>query len=366
MLSKLSSLPNQLGILGWENVSPVFFCAWISNVPCVFIGDPGSAKTTFQVRFSKALDLKIDVLDLQYLSITRLLGIPNPEKLKLGFLDYVGGLLSTKPDVVILDELNRCQDQVQGIILEFLREGRLNNSYLKCKRIASCNPPSNNLVGVHYLDYAQATRLAHIPIPNLTLSLWDRFIDDWNSSYSIGDECRKNCQDLNNLQLENPDAKHLKSITNALLNSFNNIPVSGRQIDLLLRLLTASWTLEKNGYHSFSGLDIARLGSSIIPHQLTRNSWGINDHELFVNQLSKKLPDYPWQSNEILKTQNLSVQVEQTQMRFQLMDLETILPHCSGTTLENFIAFETFISKAVGDPRFHVEFDNWNLLEKLR
>jgi hypothetical protein len=366
MVSKLQRLPQDLGILGWDSISPTFFCAWIANIPCVFIGDPGAAKTTFQVRFARALELKLDVLDLQYLSTTRLLGIPNPEKLRVSVLEYVGGLLSTKPDVVILDELNRCQDQVQGIILEFLREGRLNNSYLKCKRVASCNPPANNLVGVHYLDYAQATRLIHIPIPNLSISLREQFIEDWNVQFVITPETKLLCQELNSLELLKPNPAHVKSIAIALLDSFNNIPVSGRQIDLLLRLLSASWTLEANGFHSFTGLDIARLGASIIPFQLTRNSWNISDGELFATQISKRLPDFPWKSDEVIKTQNLSVQVEQTQMKFQMMEIESILPHCKGTSLENFIAFEVFVAKAASDPRFQVEFDNWDLLEKLR
>jgi hypothetical protein len=365
MKSILMMLPEALGILGWEGIAPTFFCSWIANVPCVFIGDPGSAKTTFQIRFARALELKIDVLDLQYLSTTRLLGIPNPEKLKAGILEYVGGLLSTRPEIVILDELNRCQDQVQGIILEFLREGRLNNSYLKCKRMASCNPPTNNLTGVHYLDYAQATRLVHIAIPNLSISLWTQFIDDWNVTFDLSEEVKSLCQSIHSLELISPDPNHLKSISMALLNSFNKIPVSGRQIDLLLRLLTASWTLEYHNLHTFTALDIARLGASIIPYQLTRNTWGITESDLFINQLSKKLPDFPWKSEEVFKTQNLSVQVEQTQLKFQMYELEALLPHCNGTTLENFIAFEIFLEKAIANPRFNVKFDNWELMRSF-
>jgi hypothetical protein len=363
MASKLQLIPEQLGTYGWRNIAPLFMCSWLADVPSVFIGNPGSSKTTFHKRFCLALDLKVEVLDLQHLTTTRLLGLPHPDSLKIKVLDYVGGVADKKPDVVIFEELNRCFDHVQGLILEFIREGRLDNHYIKCKRIANCNPPSNVLVGVHFLDYAQATRLVNIPIPDLTTALWEKFIDEWQVSFKISAEAKEACKEANSVKMVQPDTERLKLIAFNLLNSIPNIPVSGRQIDNLLRLLSASWSFEKAGLHKFTALDLGRLCASLIPYQLTRNSWDIKDFETFATNLSQKLPNYPWGAEAFPKTQNLSVEVEALQLQYQKMELSDLLPLCSGTDLSNFIAFEVFVSRAAADPSYDVDFDGWETLK---
>jgi hypothetical protein len=361
--SKLQLIPEQLGTYGWRNVAPMFLCSWLADVPSVFIGNPGSAKTTFHKRFCEALGLKVEVLDLQYLTTTRLLGLPHPESLKQEVLKYVGGVADKKPDVVIFEELNRCFDHVQGIILEFIREGRLDQNYIKCKRICNCNPPSNVLVGVHFLDYAQATRLVNIPVPDLTTALWDRFIDDWQVSFKITPEAKTACKEVTHVKLVQPDNERLKLIAFNLLNSIPNIPVSGRQIDNLLRLLSASWSFEVAGLHKFKAIDLGRLCASLIPYQLTRNNWDIKDFETFATTLSSKLPNFPWSAESFPKTQNLSVEVETLQLQYQKMDLPELLTVCFGTDLSNFIAFEVFVSRAASDPAYDIEFDGWEALK---
>lgn len=359
-MSDLQKIIESLGILGWEDVAPTFFSSWIAGVPSVLIGEPGASKTTFQVRFCEALGQKVEILDLQYLTPSRLIGIPNPDKLKLGLLEYVGGLVASHPDVVILEEINRCHDSTQSLILEFLREGRLDKHYIKCKRIASCNPPGvNSLVGVHYLDYAQATRMVHIPVPNLTSSLTNKFVSEWGLRWKLNPEVGEACKYVDSIQLEKPPQDLFESISKSLIENLSEYKLSGRQIDTLLRLLCASWTLEKKKLHEFTAHDLGRLAVSVIPLTLSKTPWSIQPDVLQI-QVAKGLPNFPWK--DPIKTVlpfNASVEVESNKQKFQWMEIEDILPNIKGKKNENFIAFEILMEKILKSPAWDKPFDNF-------
>lgn len=358
-MSDLQVLIKELGILGWDEVAPVFFASWIAGVPSVLIGEPGAAKTTLQTRFARALGLKVEILDLQHLTPSRLLGIPNPDRLKEGLLEYVGGLIASHPDVVILEEINRCHDSTQSLILEFLREGRLDKYYIKCKRMASCNPPGvNSLVGVHYLDYAQATRMVHIQVPNLSSTLASTFIDNWNLDWAPDKETSDMCKHVHNLKPGQPPQEILKSIALSLISNLNEYKISGRQIDTLLRLLCASWTLEQEGLHTFNAHDLGRLATSVIPLTLCKTPWTIKPEFLEV-QVAKGLPEFPWQQ-ELQKTStNVSTLIEQAQRKYSAMEIEDILPNIKGKGPDHFIAFEILLQKITKSAAWNKPFDNF-------
>lgn len=363
-ISKLQELPRLLGILGWEKISPIFCACWVADVPCVLIGDPGSAKSTFQLRFAKALGLKVEILDLQFLNTTRLLGIPNPEKLKEGFLEYVGGIIAKRPDVVICEELTRCFDHVQGYMLEFLREGRLDQQYLKCKRIANCNPPTNMLVGVHHLDYAKATRITHVPVPNISLALADTFLDSWTTQWVLDPKAVEIGESFKQVQLEQPPAAKLRQIAEPLIKALFEYNFSGRQIEILLRLLSASYSLEKSGLHSFTAADIGFLAASIIPLQLTKHKWPIKP-EMLATNLTKHLPDFPWQQSNSPEIQVSSVKVEMARQKFSLLSEADLLGYCADNTLEADVAFEILLEKIKDNPTFEVYFSDINQLASI-
>lgn len=360
-MSKLTTLPAQLHILGWEEVAPIFAAAWVSDVPAVFIGDPGAAKSTFQARFARALDLNVEILDTQFLTQTRLLGIPNPDKLKMAVLEYVGGVIAKRPDVVIFEEITRCFDHVQGLILEFLREGRLDQVYIKCKRIASCNPPTNDLVGVHHLDYAKATRLVHIQIPNLPKSMYKDFIGTWDVSRSVSPETKAICKQIHELQLVKPPKEKFESIAMSMLNFLGEYKVSGRQVDTLLRLLAASYAIEQAGLHDYTAKEIGMLGASIVPLQLTKNTWNTKP-EILATQLVKNLADYPWKQEVKKETKTASIKVEEAQFKFQGMTIENLLGHIKDNSLDCSIAFEILMQKVAESDEWKVPFDGFSKL----
>jgi len=359
--TELQKLPEYYGILGWEDVAPLFAVSWVSGVPCVFVGDPGSSKSTFQTRFARSLGLKVEILDLQYLTQTRLLGIPNPDKLKQGVLNYVGGVIANKPDVVILEELTRCFDHVQGLILEFLREGRIDNQYLKCKRIANCNPPQNDLIGIHYLDYAAATRLVHISIPNISNELMKTFIDNWDRYWEPRPQGIALAKQLDTLEIQTPPTDRFKEIANSVMTVLAEYRLSGRQLDTLMRLLSASWNIEQSGLHVFSALDIGRMAASIIPLQLTKNRWNI-DPEMLAIQVSRHLPDFPWSQRFEQKTQVASMKVEEAKQKFNTLSIKELAEISKKQDLDGFIAFETLLHKISAAPEFRVPFDNFEEL----
>lgn len=359
--TELQKLPEYYGILGWEDVAPLFAVSWVSGVPCVFVGDPGSSKSTFQIRFARSLGLKVEILDLQYLTQTRLLGIPNPDKLKQGVLNYVGGVIAHKPDVVILEELTRCFDHVQGLILEFLREGRIDNQYLKCKRIANCNPPQNDLIGIHYLDYAAATRLVHISIPNISNELMKTFINNWNREWEPDSKGIALAQKLDTLTIQSPPTDQFKEIANSIMTVLAEYRLSGRQLDTLMRLLSASWNIEQTGLHTFSALDLGRMAASTIPLQLTKNRWNI-DPEMLAIQVSRHLSDFPWSQRFEKKTQVASMKVEEAKQKFNTLSIKELSEISLKSDLDGFIAFETMLHKISTSAEFRIPFDNFEEL----
>ena len=359
--TELQKLPEYYGVLGWEDVAPIFAVSWVSGVPCVFVGDPGSSKSTFQVRFARSLGLKVEILDLQYLTQTRLLGIPNPDKLKQGVLNYVGGVIANRPDLVILEELTRCFDHVQGMILEFLREGRLDNQYLKCKRIANCNPPQNDLIGIHYLDYAAATRLVHINIPNISNELMKTFVNNWGLDWEPDSKGIEIADKLNILEMQIPPVERFKEIANSVMTVLGDYRLSGRQLDTLMRLLSASWNIEQTGLHAFSALDLGRIGASVIPLKLTKNKWNI-DPDMLAIQISKHLADYPWSQKLEQKAQVASMKVEESKRKFSSLSIKELSQISFQQNLDGFIAFETMLNKISVAPEFRIPFDNFEEL----
>ena len=365
-MSKLTSLPSELGILGWEDLAPTFFAAFVAGIPSVFIGDPGAAKTTFLERYAQALGLRTAVLDAQFITQTKLLGMPNPDALRSGRLEYVGGIPAQDPELVIIDELTRMNDATQGLLLEFLRTGRLDRYYIKCKRVAACNPPTANLVGVHYLDYAQATRIVHIEVPTLKADLAKTFVDRWNLGYSISSETQETCQQVYNLTLTAPPKAKLSEIALPLIAYLQSFNINGRQIDSILRLLSASYTIEQSGLHSYSAEDIGSLIASVVPIQLTKHSWPVKEARLLAKNLTKHLADYPWKQVNQAQGSTQSMKVEEMEAQFKLSSLTELAQAAKESTLRGFVAFKVLLGKIAADPQFDIAFDNFEKLLELR
>lgn len=356
--SDLQNLPEGLGVYGWKDIAPVFFAAWVAGIPCVLIGPPGSSKTTFVTRFSRALALKTETLDLPYLTSSRLLGIPNPDQLKHGKLVYIGGLIDTRPDVVILDELTRCHPSIQSLVLEFLREGRLDQHYIKCKRVATANPPAGDLVGVSHLDMAQATRIVHCEVPGLAASLVGKFIKEWNVTTTVSQEAIDACHYIHETPMDAPPAALMHSVAVSLAKGLHEYSISGRQLDSLMRLLTASYNIEQRGMHNFTALDLGRIATSIIPLKLAKTKWSIQP-DMLALQLSKHLADFPWKGEVTETYTSASVAVEAAQQKYDMASLEDLLAACKQGGLEGFVAFEAMLKKIATDRTWDAPIDNF-------
>lgn len=357
-LSDLQKLPEGLGVYGWAEIAPLFFSAWVAGIPCVLIGPPGSSKTTFVTRFGRALKLKTETLDLPYLTSTRLLGIPNPDMLKQGKLVYIGGVIDSKPDLVIFDELTRCHPSTQSLTLEFLREGRLDQHYIKCKRVATANPPAGDLIGVSHLDMAQATRMVHCEVPSLGASLVGRFIEEWNVTKSISEEVVAACHYVHETPMELPPTARMRSVATGLAKGLHEYSVSGRQLDSLMRLLTATYNLEQRGLHNFTALDLGRIATSVIPLKLAKTKFSIQPDMLAIN-LAKHLADFPWKQEMPETYQTASVAVEAAQQKYQMATLEELFEASRSKNLDGFVAFEVLLKKVAIDKTWDIPLDNF-------
>jgi hypothetical protein len=356
---------DELKTYGWEDVVPVFFASWVSGVPSVLIGDPGASKTTFLQRFSLALKEKTETLDLKYLTPTRLLGIPNPDKLRQGILEYVGGLIATRPRIVILDELTRCNDGVQSLILEFIREGRLDQTYIACKRVCTANPPMSGLVQVSYLDYANATRMVHIEVPNLSKELFPTFVKEWGLKWEPTQEACELAKYVNGLELKLPDAEKLQMMTTTILGSLVDYNINGRQLSNLMRLLVATYTIEQSGLHTYTSDDIGRVAVSIVPLKLTKNKW-TTQADVLASEVAKDLPLLPWQHKEKDNTSVIaSRQVEEIKKTLAEKQPEELIEIIkSGDQLNSFIAFGELIKNMAVNSSWNIPFDNFDAILK--
>jgi len=154
--------------------------------------------------------------------------------------------------------------------------------------------------------------------------------------------------------------KIAKKVTEVLIQ----YRLSGRQLDTLLRLLTASWNLEEAQLHQYSAIDIGRLAASTIPLQLTKNKWSIDSETLAMN-VAKMLPDFPWTEQISSKVQVASVRVEENQLKYSSWEISALAKEALKADLDGFVAFEVMLKKIKDDPKFKVPFDNFSTLLKV-
>jgi hypothetical protein len=185
------------------------------------------------------------------------------------------------------------------------------------------------------------------------------FIDTWDVSRVVSNETKVICKQLHELKLMKPPKEKFESIAISMLNFLGEYKVSGRQVDTLLRLLAASYAIEQAGLHNYTAKEIGMLGASIIPLQLTKNSWNTKP-EILATQLVKNLAEYPWKQELKKETKTASIKVEEAQFKFQGMTIDNLLSHIKDNSLDCSIAFEILMQKISEAEDWKIPFDGFS------
>jgi hypothetical protein len=205
---------------------------------------------------------------------------------------------------------------------------------------------------------AQATRIVHCEVPSLGAALVGKFIEEWNVAKPIPEVVADACKYIHTTPMDLPPAELFYSIAKSLAKGLNEYSISGRQLDSLMRLLTASYNIEKRGLHEFSALDLGRLATSIIPLKLAKTKFSIQPDMLAI-QLAKHLTDNPWKQAQTETYQTASVAVEAAQQKYGMASLDELLMASKAGGLDGFVAFEALLKKIVADRAWDVPIDNF-------
>ena len=156
-------LLEKLQVWGWpQELENMMLASMLTGDRVLVISSPGAAKTMLSKKIAKALGLRFGSWDLNAVAFEDLVGILDINAMKDGQLKFMDtpGTIWDK-DCVTFEEINRCKQDIQGKILEVLREGTVNGLETGIKWCsANINPLTSD--GTNRLAAAVVDRFAFV------------------------------------------------------------------------------------------------------------------------------------------------------------------------------------------------------------
>lgn len=157
----------ELGIYGWEDITPTLVSALSLRLPILFIGNHGGCKTTGAQKIGAVLYRgKFGDYEVPNLKFEDLVGFTNPKAITENKLEFVPTPISIwDKEVILLDEINRANPFLQSKLHELVRRRTVMGFTTKVKQVfGAINPPA--LYETTYLDMALASRFVLVRVPN--------------------------------------------------------------------------------------------------------------------------------------------------------------------------------------------------------
>ena len=155
------TIMNRLGVYGWsERDENVLMAALLTGDPLLLIGKHGCAKTHAVNKVAMAIGRRFCSYDASKAMFDDVLGYPDIEKLKRGEIAYVASKITIfDKEIVLIDELNRCDESMQSKWLEIIRSRKIMGFPTDVKWVmAAMNPIS--YAGTRKMDAALIGRFA--------------------------------------------------------------------------------------------------------------------------------------------------------------------------------------------------------------
>ena len=150
-----------------SQLSKTLDVARFSDLPVLLIGAHGIGKSEFLTNYANQKGLELTILDLSLLEPTDLTGIPMILENKTHYATpaLLPDSLSTKPHMLVLEELNRCPLAMRQPCLQLLTARHLNEYTLPQNTfLVACMNPSDEEYDVDELDPALSSRFLTLPI----------------------------------------------------------------------------------------------------------------------------------------------------------------------------------------------------------
>ena len=150
-----------------SQLSKTLDIARLSDLPVLLIGAHGIGKSEFLTNYAYQQGLELTILDLSLLEPTDLTGIPVILENKTHYASpaLLPDSQSTKPHMLVLEELNRCPLAMRQPCLQLLTARHLNEYTLpKNTFLVACMNPSDEEYDVDDLDPALSSRFLTLPI----------------------------------------------------------------------------------------------------------------------------------------------------------------------------------------------------------
>jgi MoxR-like ATPase len=169
------SLTEAIGIWGWAHLDSILLAALVTELPLLFKGTHGTAKTMAVERIAANLDVALRHYNAAILNYDDLIGIPMPDEKAEGLKFIASANAIWGAEFVFFDEISRCRPDLQNKLFPIIYERVVVGERLsKLKyRWAAMNPPapqnldpkttaSNYYLGSEPLDMALTDRFGFI------------------------------------------------------------------------------------------------------------------------------------------------------------------------------------------------------------
>jgi hypothetical protein len=170
----MSSVLEDLGIIGWDQIEPQILTVLYLQHPLLLIGNHGTCKSdSFELLAKAALGVnaKIATYDTPYLQFEDLIGFINPQTFNSGNEVKSTEAFVRTPfsiwdkDAILLDELTLANPFVQGKLNELVRKRTIMGIPTNVKLVfAAVNPPDS--YDTMYMPLPLASRFAMVEVPS--------------------------------------------------------------------------------------------------------------------------------------------------------------------------------------------------------
>jgi MoxR-like ATPase len=155
-------------VVGWQDIEPILVACVACDLNLVLRGRHGASKTIFAKIVAQAIGGEYRHYDATKDDLVTMAGIPNPEALSRGELEFARHRRTAwDADYISIDELTRATRESQNLWLELLEERTLYGKPLKYKMaVATMNP--STYAATYRLDEALLDRfIAVVDIPDV-------------------------------------------------------------------------------------------------------------------------------------------------------------------------------------------------------